>query len=269
MKQYWSQALSGFANTEGGVLIWGIRAARITSPNDPSRTVDAASELDLAPQPETFLQSLKDQRLEATVDPVQGVEFQSYRARTGNGGFVVCLIPEGGNKPYRAALDPAKQYYQRVGDSFVVIPHALLRSLFYPRGSPVFAIDVTAEHRNGNGKLTLSVVNVGNATAREIYLVQNKGKLAWASIWSPIRNADRDPAGFVCETPLHPGQSLDLGSVPLKHDDQIHGDFYEWRPIALQFTAYASDHLPQVVPIEYGNDQINFCKPMRFRAQPK
>ena len=76
---------------------------------------------------------LKDVRLEATVDPVQGVKYEHYDAGKGDGsGFVVCLIPEGENKPYREAIDPAKQYYQRIGDSFAVIPHAMLRSLFYP-----------------------------------------------------------------------------------------------------------------------------------------
>lgn len=32
IKEYWSQVLSGFANTEGGVLIWGIRAGRVEHP---------------------------------------------------------------------------------------------------------------------------------------------------------------------------------------------------------------------------------------------
>ena len=36
IRKHWSQALSGFANTEGGVLIWGIRAARM---QDAERSV--------------------------------------------------------------------------------------------------------------------------------------------------------------------------------------------------------------------------------------
>jgi len=47
---------------------------------------------------------LKDVRLEATVDPVQGVKYEHYDAGKGDGsGFVVCLIPEGENKLTAAA----------------------------------------------------------------------------------------------------------------------------------------------------------------------
>lgn len=112
VKRFWSQAISGFANTEGGVLIWGIRATRIEHPDDRSRKIDAASELDLVPQPATFVQLLKDVLLEACVEPVQGIELAGVDAGNGDGkGFVVCLIPEGKHKPYRAELDPKRQYY--------------------------------------------------------------------------------------------------------------------------------------------------------------
>jgi hypothetical protein len=38
VKEIWSEALSGFANTQGGVLVWGIDA-----PKDPATGIDAAS----------------------------------------------------------------------------------------------------------------------------------------------------------------------------------------------------------------------------------
>ena len=136
-KEYWSRVLSGFANTEGGVLIWGISTTQIPMPDDPSRRIDAASGLDLVPNPQSFMQMLKDVKLEATVHPVGGVEYASWDVRQDDAsGFVVCLIPEGANKPYRAALDPAKQYFQRIGDSFTHISHSMLASLFYPRAVP-------------------------------------------------------------------------------------------------------------------------------------
>ena len=67
VREFWSQALSGFANTEGGVLIWGVRAARIQSPDEPSRRIDVASEHDLVPHPTAIVQSLKVLLLEAVM----------------------------------------------------------------------------------------------------------------------------------------------------------------------------------------------------------
>jgi hypothetical protein len=92
-----------------------------------------ANDLDLAPHPEVLAETLKDVMLQAVIDPVQGVRIEHYPATSANGGFVACLIPEGNHKPYRAQLDGgSEQYYQRIGDSIVFIPHSLLRSLFYP-----------------------------------------------------------------------------------------------------------------------------------------
>ena len=85
MKANWSTALSGFANTEGGVLIWGIRAAA-----NPSSGIDGAESLDLVPDPPQFAQKLRDLSLQATVDPVPGVEYRHYDALTGGpGGLAV------------------------------------------------------------------------------------------------------------------------------------------------------------------------------------
>ncbi len=261
-KQYWSQALSGFANTEGGVLIWGVRAARIQSPTDPSRTVDAASELDLVRNSATFLQMLKDVRLEATVNPVQGVEYMAYDGGEGTGaGFVVCLIREGHNKPYRAALDPAKQYYQRIGDSFAVIPHAMLRSLFFPDRSPALAVDAMVEHVEKTAKFSLSLINIGNATAKELYVVNSEGGITWAfGCWASTSGTP--PDARLCLTSLHPGQSLPLGTIQV--DRQPY--FRKWNPVTLAFIAYMDDYSPQVIAIQYDEDGIESCKRRRFPA---
>ncbi len=277
-KQYWSQALSGFANTEGGVLIWGIRAARIKSPTDPSRNVDSASELDLAAHPETFLQMLKDVRLEVTVDPVQGVEYKHYDAGKGDGsGFVVCLIPEGVNKPYRAALDPAKQYYQRVGDSFAVIPHSLLRSLFYPRltarlGVEVVVKETRIEDRAGKATATfgLSMNNSGTATARDLYFPALADRpdgsvYVLSNFWTTIRNADNTIAGHRCATRLHPGQTLEVGTLTVpQHPSKVFSGPYRWDAIRFRFTVYATDHVPQEISIDFSNDDLSAKRTKQF-----
>lgn len=181
IKQYWSKALSGFSNTEGGVLVWGIRASRIDAPDGGHRKVDAASELDLAPSPASLAQLLKDVLLESLIEPLRGVEIREVPSESDGKGFVVCLIPEGENKPYRAQLDPASQYYQRIADNFVLIPHSLLKSLFYPRSEPDLRVAIRLQGRDdlpgkpGRGraaryKLLAQISNEGSRSAREVLI---------------------------------------------------------------------------------------------------
>jgi len=125
-KHYWSKVLSGFANTEGGVLIWGVDARPTASADDPSVKVDAACGIIHVKNPLEFAERLRRVLLEATVHPVAGVEVREFSSESG--GFVVCFIPEGRHKPYRAALDDSKNYYHRVGDSFAVISHGFVVS---------------------------------------------------------------------------------------------------------------------------------------------
>jgi hypothetical protein len=219
---------------------------------------------------------LKDVRLEATVDPVQGVKYEHYDAGKGDGsGFVVCLIPEGENKPYRAAIDPAKQYYQRIGDSFAVIPHAMLRSLFYPRGSPHLGVEVSVQEaqpvqNEGKAKFAIRLSNCGTATARDIFLTFDKpmerSSMSWADMWSPIRNG-KDVAGYACLAPLHPGQSIELCSLGLtQFPSRVFTGPYGWGTVRFGFIIYTSDHAPQAISVEILNDDLWSKRTKQFWA---
>jgi hypothetical protein len=243
-KGLWSKALSGFANTEGGVLIWGIRATRVKSPDDPSKSVDVATEPDLVPHPEIFVQLLKDVRLEATVDPVQGVELQHCPA--GNGteeGFVVCLIPEGSHKPYRAALADEKQYYQRVGDNFIIIPHSLLRSLFYPQTAPDLVLEIEAGERTAidstndppewKSRYTFEarISNFGTASGENIFV---RVKPNYPAQWDVggcfgRRASDFRDGAFLAQRPLHPDEQS-VHCFSCNFTAPTHLDFQSGRP---------------------------------------
>jgi hypothetical protein len=216
-KELWSQALSGFANTEGGVLVWGIRAAR-----NAATGIDEADSLDLAPDVSVLAQMLRDVELQAVIDPVPGVQIERY-VDSGTAGFVVCLIPEGPHKPYRAELC-GKQYYQRIGDKFAVIPHSLLRSLFYPP-TPRPKFRVTIEHsdiqnptQSGGGRdplagnyIQIAIENIGRVSARDVWVVlriDHSFRGQGGPLFTRIPLNKTDSGYLLSSRPLHPSERL-------------------------------------------------------------
>ena len=193
----WSIALSGFANTEGGVIVWGVWA----KPTDVNGTsVDCVKELNAVANPVALEQQLRNWLLIATVDPVQGVDIRSFQKNDGTDtGYVVCLIPQGSNPPYRADLDTAKQYWLRSQDKFVVMPHALLRSLFYPHLFPKISFRVT----RAQNLYHIFLTNTGTATAEELTVYMRTIERKFrpnSSSSSPMQH--KEPIT------LHPGQEI-------------------------------------------------------------
>ena len=62
--------------------------------------------------PSCWRQQLAELVHSATEDTVEGVQIRAVRFNGGDPGCVVCLIPEGKNKPYRAKLVDEK-YFMR------------------------------------------------------------------------------------------------------------------------------------------------------------
>jgi hypothetical protein len=207
-KEGWSQALSGFANIEGGVLVWGIRAARNKATGN-----DEAESLDLVADVARFAQMLRDVELEAVIDPVPGVQIEVY-SDTDASGFVVCLIPEGPHKPYRAELHN-KQYYQRIGDKFAPISHSLLRSLFYPPAlEPKFRLTIRQSatrtiESSGAGptlagnRFELTIQNTGRVSARDVWVMLKVGDPLQFRGKTGQRQGEE---GYALSRPLHPSE---------------------------------------------------------------
>src|SRR5437588_621036 len=88
-KEIWGQALSAFANTQGGVLVFGIDARK--NAND----VDAAVGFARVKDPGAFASRLRQLHPHATDPPVLGVEVEAWEDPAAAGdGAVLCHVPE-------------------------------------------------------------------------------------------------------------------------------------------------------------------------------
>lgn len=72
--------------------------------------------------------------------------------------YVVCYIPESDHKPHRAEL-AGRNYYLRIGDSSVVPPVSLLRSLFYPGSRTSFTLKARKSPAPADCALNRSIPN--------------------------------------------------------------------------------------------------------------
>lgn len=154
-----SRALSGFANSDGGVLIWGIE----TNKNDQAWKRKPISKV------YEFQGRLKKSLLNAVQPFVDGVQIDVIaETKTQDSGYVKCLIPRSDKAPHRAML-AAREYYRRSTEGFYRLEHFDLEDMFGRRPHPSLVSNVEIKPRPGDDpheEVTIAVRNEGRGIAR-------------------------------------------------------------------------------------------------------
>lgn len=120
-KKNFAKAISGFGNSEGGIIIWGIKASGSSD--------DFAKAIHLIKGVENFKSLLESFISLLTLPAHKSVEnFIVKKADNDTDGLVVSIIPKGNDLPYQNISD--YKYYMRAGDAFMPIPHGVLQGMF-------------------------------------------------------------------------------------------------------------------------------------------
>jgi hypothetical protein len=128
LKRIWSKIIGAFANSEGGVIVWGFVAKK-----DLATGIDAVSEVELVPDVFALKSRLMELRHEAADPPISNIDIKELLVPgSDKEGFVVCHIPESSNKPHRSEFSD-RRFYLRMGDSSRECNVSILRQLFYPK----------------------------------------------------------------------------------------------------------------------------------------
>lgn len=168
-KKNYSTALSGFANSDGGVIVWGVVCRKANG-------VDTASELQPINNVRQFLSNLNSLTGDAVTPLVEGVEHVEILESSEAGcGYVATLIPASDAGPHRAQIKETKQYYKRSGDSFYPMEHYDIEDMFGRRKKPKLSLDIRLADVKKFGDnyrldLIVSITNAGRGIAKYPFL---------------------------------------------------------------------------------------------------
>lgn len=206
-------AISGFANSNGGLIVWGIDARR------DADGVDCAQAAVPIPTPDLFMSRLVDYAGRASSPAPDGVQ---HRLIEGAGGpFALTYVPESSAGPHMAKLGEDR-YYKRSGGSFLVMEHFEVADMFGRRPRPILKVIFTP--REGGATILVSIRNEGRGLARSPYLALEVPGAFRASQYGfdgngsfglpPIgRGGVRPCFGSQTDFVIHSGQTLDVTSI--------------------------------------------------------
>lgn len=130
-----AKAISGFGNSEGGIIVWGVDC----NDKDKSNTGDLSQARKYIEDPQRFRSRLEGSVSGRTVPSHPGVLHHSIPADTGNNeGYVVTYVPKSNLRPHQAI--GTNHYYIRAGSDFVPTPHGVLAGMFGQHPQPVTAL---------------------------------------------------------------------------------------------------------------------------------
>lgn len=162
-----AEAISGFANSDGGVVIWGIEARKTAD------SIDAASALKLIPNVAACRSRLEQLTGEATLPRPVGVRHRDISIES-DAGVIVSIIPRD-NRTVRMAKLGEDRYFKRSGDSFYRMEHYDILDALARRAQPELEIRVTPKFGSATFSddapdiillLEVSIHNVGSVLAR-------------------------------------------------------------------------------------------------------
>ena len=182
-----AKAISGFGNSEGGVVIWGIDCSKNKDNADVAHSKCPIQNV------KRFVSWLEGAVSGCTVPPHTKVQHHYIVINDKEDGFVATMIPKSDHAPHQVVVHGKYQYnyYIRAGSNFEHTPHAVLAGMFGRRPQPdVYHnyLIYPAEIINGIMKIRigLAIHNNGPGVASDLFMNLNTMSL-------PGENCDCTP----------------------------------------------------------------------------
>lgn len=198
-----SKAISGFGNSAGGIIIWGVECA-------PGRDgADVAAGLHPLRDAQAFRSRLESTISRLTVPPHDGVENMTVQNGDNARGYVVTLVPQSPRAPIRAEAAGLRNYYIRAGSSFEVIPHDALAGLFGRLPRAKLALQFVSfparrpQHQQDQRTVlafSIAVANLGSVLAEKVFV-----SMWWGDAQDMGIRVQQKAAAYPVRTSAFPG----------------------------------------------------------------
>lgn len=275
-KKNYAKALSGFANSEGGILIWGVGEEETDDGPKVASVDKSISNVD------NFIRSLNMLLPNAISRPIEGAFNFAIMKNGSDYGFAITYVPESMMAPHRAEFH-LKRYYLRVGDNSVPMEHYQLEDMFGRRQRPSvsakfgFKRGHSPKHGELKYGLIIELTNDGRGMASFIGVDFEFPMKALEGENSPPYRYKIDPYFDVekemalvrlrynsreeGKAPLFPGETIKvipdnyfLGHINYHVNDAIYS---KWNGRELNVKIYADNSLPKESIIKF-SDLNNF-----------
>jgi hypothetical protein len=229
-RKNFAKSLSGFANSGGGIIVWGIDAR----PNQQG--IDSAcGTKDIEPL-SMFVSKLNEFTGQFVNPFVDGIVHRKI-STSDDKGFAATLVPESDAGPHMAKAGEDR-YYKRSGGSFYRMEHFDIEDMFGRRKKPNLSLftvlhDARVSSNGPQGKIyethvVVGLKNTGRGIAKYIYFaltvnppyqiyawgVDRTGEIGLHSLWGPTAHFARyfGDANFV----IHPNSNIDITAIVRK-----------------------------------------------------
>jgi hypothetical protein len=190
-RKAFSKAMAGFANADGGALVFGIETAKSQD------GIDRAASLKPISDHHRFRAKLLDSILNTTQPVVDDVQIETINS-TANSGFVKCLIPQSVKPPHRAILAD-QHYWLRVSTGHRRMEHYELEDVFGRRLRPSLKLMLELRPRpdgDPDEDLHFYLLNEGRGLAHHVGFLCNLADVQVKGTHGPgLQNASALNAG--------------------------------------------------------------------------
>lgn len=230
-RKNFAKALSGFANSDGGLIIWGVSARK------NSVGIDCADKI-LEIHPISLLMSKLNQLTGELVNPtVEGVVHKKIPTAKDK-GIAVTLIPPSGSGPHMAK-GGEDRYYKRSGDSFYRMEHFDIEDMFGRRKKPKLSlttrkVSLASGTKESRFLLILGIKNTGRGPAKSPflsvrvnppYVIHKYGIDQWGGIGlkrlTKASDSDEEKYGGSSDIVIYPGIVHDVTAVEVTYDNEL------------------------------------------------
>lgn len=203
LKAKLGKAISGFANSEGGLVLWGVE-----TDNHSHSGLDLMTQITPIPNIERFVRGIQNAIPTLTTPGITSFDNRVLKKKKHDSkGIAVTLIPKTSWGPVRTNTD--EQFYFRSGDQFVTAPYELIKRLFVLSEVPavrlLFQPSLVVANKQNEWKIPLVLENNSPAIAEHIVVM--------LTIDNPNSCASIDVHGFQDVSDINPGSSVYSRSI--------------------------------------------------------